>query len=59
MDMVNKARMIVQDLVPDETMTMVERRMKSFAPRLMKGVKALAAKLTRGIKNNRVSKKKI
>ena len=59
MDMVNKARMIVQDLVPDDTMTMVERRMKSVTPRLMKGVKALAAKLTRGIKNNRVSKKKI
>jgi len=57
--MMNKARMLVQDLVPEDTMSLVERRIKKVGPRLMKGVKAIVSKLTRGLKNNRVSKKKI
>jgi len=59
MDMEKKARMIIQDLVPDSTMPMIERKLKMLAPRLVKGVKALVGKITRGLKNNRMNKKKI
>ena len=55
--MMNKAKMILENIVPTDTMALVERKMKTLSPRIMRGVKGLIGKLKKGIKNNRMKKK--
>ena len=55
----NKARMVIDNLVDAVPMPNKLKKLKTLAPSLRKGVKMLVPKVLRGLKNNRMNKKKI